>query len=286
MTTSELNAAGHRNGRAADRRARRERRARQAHAERGRGRRGRASGRRGRSEARRVRSVHECRPARLRGDERTTSEGRVVLRFASRTGKLLVEVEDEGSGFELVTRASWEDGERAGRGLGMGLTIVRSVTDELEIESGGKGSRDRLLEEVLAGRARRDAAWRRCAMPSSVESKIAKIRSSSVISKILRMLGSLAGDRDLAPARAELPDHAHQDAERRRVEERRSGKVDQQRVAPRLDEPVERLLEPGSRVEVGLADHARRGKTVSQLDRDNLELHESGLARYPVRVDG
>ena len=68
-------------------------------------------------------------------------EGRVVLRFAVATGKLLVEVEDEGSGFELVTRASWEDGERAGRGLGMGLTIVRSVTDELEIESGGKGSR-------------------------------------------------------------------------------------------------------------------------------------------------
>jgi serine/threonine-protein kinase RsbW len=68
-------------------------------------------------------------------------EGRVVLRFAVAAGKLLVEVEDEGSGFELVTRASWADGERAGRGLGMGLTIVRSVTDELEIESGGKGSR-------------------------------------------------------------------------------------------------------------------------------------------------
>ena len=68
-------------------------------------------------------------------------EGRVVLRFVVAERRLLVEVEDEGSGFELVTRGSWQDGERAGRGLGMGLTILRSVTDELEIESGGKGSR-------------------------------------------------------------------------------------------------------------------------------------------------
>jgi serine/threonine-protein kinase RsbW len=69
------------------------------------------------------------------------SEKQVVLRFAVAERRLLVQVEDDGEGFELVTRGSWEDGERAGRGLGMGLTIVRSVTDELQIESGGKGSR-------------------------------------------------------------------------------------------------------------------------------------------------
>jgi serine/threonine-protein kinase RsbW len=68
-------------------------------------------------------------------------DGQVILRFVVADRELLVEVEDDGSGFELVTRESWEDGERPGRGLGMGLTIVRSVTDELEIESGGKGSR-------------------------------------------------------------------------------------------------------------------------------------------------
>ena len=68
-------------------------------------------------------------------------EGRSSFGSSSRSESCSVEVEDEGAGFELVTRGSWEDGERAGRGLGMGLTIVRSVTDELEIESGGKGSR-------------------------------------------------------------------------------------------------------------------------------------------------
>jgi serine/threonine-protein kinase RsbW len=68
-------------------------------------------------------------------------DGQVVLRFAVAERALRVEVEDDGSGFELVTRASWQDGERSGRGLGMGLTILRSVTDDLEIESGGKGSR-------------------------------------------------------------------------------------------------------------------------------------------------
>ena len=66
-------------------------------------------------------------------------DGQVILRFVVADRQLLVEVEDDGAGFELVTRESWEDGERPG--LGMGLTIVRSLTDELEIESGGKGSR-------------------------------------------------------------------------------------------------------------------------------------------------
>jgi len=68
-------------------------------------------------------------------------EQHVTIRFAVRDRQLVVEVEDDGSGFEVITRGSWQSGETEGQGLGMGLTIVRSVTDELEIESGARGSR-------------------------------------------------------------------------------------------------------------------------------------------------
>ncbi len=68
-------------------------------------------------------------------------EQRVTIRFAIRGRQLVVEVEDDGSGFEVITRGSWQEDETELQGLGMGLTIVRSVTDELEIESGARGSR-------------------------------------------------------------------------------------------------------------------------------------------------
>jgi serine/threonine-protein kinase RsbW len=68
-------------------------------------------------------------------------EQQVTIRFAVRERQLVIEVEDDGSGFEIITRGSWQAGDTDGRGLGMGLTIVRSVTDELAIESGVRGSR-------------------------------------------------------------------------------------------------------------------------------------------------
>jgi serine/threonine-protein kinase RsbW len=79
-------------------------------------------------------------------DTRANGDRRVTLRFVVSERKLRVEVEDEGSGFGFVTRGSWEESlddiaEVDDRGLGMGLTIVRSVTDELEIESGDLGTR-------------------------------------------------------------------------------------------------------------------------------------------------
>jgi serine/threonine-protein kinase RsbW len=78
-------------------------------------------------------------------DTSANGDQRVTLRFIVSGRKLRVEVEDQGSGFGFVTRGNWEetidDVEADDRGLGMGLTIVRSVTDELEIESGERGSR-------------------------------------------------------------------------------------------------------------------------------------------------
>jgi serine/threonine-protein kinase RsbW len=68
-------------------------------------------------------------------------EQRVTIRFAVRNRQLLIEVEDDGTGFEATTQGSWDAVEPGNGGLGMGLTIVRSVTDELEIESGARGSR-------------------------------------------------------------------------------------------------------------------------------------------------
>ena len=72
-------------------------------------------------------------------------ERHVTLRFLVCEGQLLVEVGDEGSGFDPSGRAGHEgdgggdDGESSS--LGMGLAIARAVTDALEIESGLGGSR-------------------------------------------------------------------------------------------------------------------------------------------------
>ena len=68
-------------------------------------------------------------------------ERQVTIRFAIGDRQLVVEVEDDGLGFEASTRGSWHEEDAEGPGLGMGLTIVRSVTDVLEIESGARGSR-------------------------------------------------------------------------------------------------------------------------------------------------
>ena len=69
----------------------------------------------------------------------------VTLRFVVGERQLLVEVGDEGSGFDPSDSGGHEGGGAGDRGessnLGMGLTIARAVTDALEIESGLGGSR-------------------------------------------------------------------------------------------------------------------------------------------------
>jgi len=70
--------------------------------------------------------------------------GTIVVRYTGEPGMLAIEVEDAGAGFE--PGASGQPTGRNGTGNGMGLMIIRSLTDELEISSTGSGTRLRLVK--------------------------------------------------------------------------------------------------------------------------------------------
>ena len=60
------------------------------------------------------------------------------MRYRLATGRLEIEVEDDGIGFDPDDPAAKE---HTADGEGMGLLIIRSTTDELGIESDASGSR-------------------------------------------------------------------------------------------------------------------------------------------------
>jgi serine/threonine-protein kinase RsbW len=62
----------------------------------------------------------------------------VVVRFALDVDVLAVEVQDWGTGFDTEAEPPREDELRDHAGVG--LMLIRSLTDELTIESGGAGS--------------------------------------------------------------------------------------------------------------------------------------------------
>jgi serine/threonine-protein kinase RsbW len=64
--------------------------------------------------------------------------GGLVVRYRLATGRIEIEVEDDGAGFDPDDPGARET-EPSGQG--MGLLIIRSTTDELEIESDSTGSR-------------------------------------------------------------------------------------------------------------------------------------------------
>jgi serine/threonine-protein kinase RsbW len=70
--------------------------------------------------------------------------GTIVVRYRGEPGMLSIEVEDSGSGFEPGALA--EATERNGAGNGMGLMIIRVLTDELEISNTGSGTRLTLVK--------------------------------------------------------------------------------------------------------------------------------------------
>ena len=70
--------------------------------------------------------------------------GTIVVRYSSEPGMISIEVEDSGSGFE--PGAPPDGSERNGSGNGMGLMIIRVLTDELDIASTEAGTRLRLVK--------------------------------------------------------------------------------------------------------------------------------------------
>jgi len=70
--------------------------------------------------------------------------GSVDIRYELRSDRLVVEVCDEGSGFDPATGPDGEDGLSEG---GLGIAIIRSIADELAIEPReGGGSRLRFVK--------------------------------------------------------------------------------------------------------------------------------------------
>ena len=74
-------------------------------------------------------------------------EGHVAISFELREDRLIVEVADDGTGFEPETAGKSEDGGELSEG-GLGIAIIRSIADEVDIDGGadGRGSRLRFVK--------------------------------------------------------------------------------------------------------------------------------------------
>lgn len=74
-------------------------------------------------------------------------EGRVEISFALLEDRLVVEVADDGSGFEHDPAGSNGDRDELTEG-GLGIAIITSIADEVEIGGGpgGRGSRLRFVK--------------------------------------------------------------------------------------------------------------------------------------------
>ena len=73
-------------------------------------------------------------------------DGHVEISFELREDRLVIEVSDDGTGFEPAESAKDADAELTEGGLG--IAIIRSIADEVEIEggAGGRGSRLRFMK--------------------------------------------------------------------------------------------------------------------------------------------
>ena len=76
----------------------------------------------------------------------TVGEGQVEIRYELRGDRISVEVVDDGDGFDPDEAPSF-DGDELSEG-GLGIAIIRTLADEVEIESrpGVRGSRLRFVK--------------------------------------------------------------------------------------------------------------------------------------------
>ena len=74
-------------------------------------------------------------------------DGHVDIRFELKDDRLIVEVADDGSGFVPAGEVEPVDGDELSEG-GLGIAIIRSVADDVEIGTGpgGRGSRLRFVK--------------------------------------------------------------------------------------------------------------------------------------------
>jgi len=78
----------------------------------------------------------------------TPGEGQVDIRYELRSDAVVIEVLDDGDGFDPEEAPSFEGDELSEGGLG--IAIIRSIADEVEIESrpGVRGSRLRFVKKL------------------------------------------------------------------------------------------------------------------------------------------
>ena len=76
--------------------------------------------------------------------------GNVAVRFRLGVDDIAIDVEDEGRGFHPPARTAVP---RAARETGMGLALIASLTDDLEVSSGegGRGSRISFRKHLAGG---------------------------------------------------------------------------------------------------------------------------------------
>jgi len=86
---------------------------------------------------------HGSAPGRLDGTGRS-----IVVRYRVGEELLEVEVEDEGAGFDPLDPGA--PGGQNGDGQGMGLMIIRALTDEVLVESDETGSRVSFAKRLRA----------------------------------------------------------------------------------------------------------------------------------------
>jgi serine/threonine-protein kinase RsbW len=78
----------------------------------------------------------------------TDGDGQVEIRYELRADRVTIEVVDDGNGFDPDESPSFEGDELSEGGLG--IAIIRTIADELEIASrpGVRGSRLRLVKHL------------------------------------------------------------------------------------------------------------------------------------------